>query len=122
MPIIYKIFNEGFAWLSVILGLILASKFIIRFWIQKSAKCIKSADIILGVLLIFTGAIHGVFSGGLVVSLTGTICWVVSILIGINYISRKLLKKQGNWIKYHKILNILFLLTLVLHLIDIKVF
>ena len=122
MPIIFKIFNEGFAWLSFILGLTLASTFIIRICIQKNTKCMKSIEKILGILLILTGTIHGIFSGGLVTSLTGTICWIVSILIGLNYISRKLLKKQGNWIKYHRILTILFLLTLVLHLVDVKVF
>ena len=46
MHIFYKIFNKGFAWLSVLLG---------------------------------------------------TICWIVSILMGVNWITKKLLKKQGNW-------------------------
>ena len=78
---------------------------------------------LIGVALVITGLVHGIFSGEPVISLnTGTICWVVSILMCLNWMTRKLLIKQGNWNKYHRILTVIFLLTLGLHLIHIKIF
>lgn len=38
MHIFYKLFNEGFAWLAVWLGLILTSNIIVRMCIQYSGK------------------------------------------------------------------------------------
>lgn len=133
MDIIHKILNEGFAWLSVVFGLILTCKFVVRIGTKKSEtykdelkklnKYMANTHKLMGISLVITGVIHGIFSGESVISLnTGTICWVISITLGVSWMARKILRKQGSWIKYHRLLTIIFLLTLALHLIDVKIF
>ncbi|TQO56280.1 hypothetical protein [Paraclostridium bifermentans] len=133
MYIIHKILNEGFAWLSVAFGLILTCKFVVRIGMKKSKiyrdelkklnKYMANTHKLMGISLVLTGLIHGIFSGESVISLnTGTICWVISITLGVSCMARKILRKQGSWIKYHRILIIIFLLTLGFHLIDVKIF
>ncbi|MDU3338057.1 FMN-binding protein [Paraclostridium bifermentans] len=133
MDIIHKILNEGFAWLSVAFALILTCKFVVRIGIKKSEtykeelkklnKYMANTHKLMGISLVIIGLIHGIFSGESIISLnTGTICWIVSITLGINWMARKILRKQGSWIKYHRLLTIIFLLTLGLHLIDVKIF
>lgn len=131
--LVNKVFNEGFAWLSVGLGGILTLKYIARKSVIKSKdykkffiklnKYMRNTHIYLGVLLIITGFIHGVFSSQDVFTINlGTACWVVSILLGISWAIRKILKKPGSWIKYHRALTVVFILTLGLHLFDIKIY
>lgn len=126
-----KIFNEGFAWLSTIIGIILSFKLVTRILMQKGKiykdiygnlnKCMRYTHKPLGIILVITGLVHGIFSSEDVLSLNlGTMCWILSILTGISYMIRKSLSKQSNWIKYHRILTILFILTLGLHIIDVK--
>lgn len=133
MDIIHKILNEGFAWLSLAFGVILTCKFVVRIGIKKSEtyrdelkklnKYMANTHKLMGISLVITGLIHGIFSGESVISLnTGTICWIVSITLGVNWMARKMLRKQGSWIKYHRLLTIIFLLTLGFHLIDVKIF
>lgn len=133
MDIIHKILNEGFAWLSVAFGLILTCKFIVRIAIKRSGiyidelknlnKYMANTHKLMGLSLVITGLIHGIFSGESVISLnTGTICWIISITLGASWMARKILRKQGNWIKYHRVLTVIFLLTLGFHLIDVKIF
>lgn len=128
-----KIFNEGFAWLSVALGGVLALKYIVRKCIIKSKenkksfiklnKYMKSTHIYLGVALIITGLVHGLFSSQSVFSINlGTLCWISSILLGISWAIRKKLKNPSSWIKYHRALTVLFIVTLGLHLFDIKIY
>ncbi|MCE9676798.1 FMN-binding protein [Paraclostridium bifermentans] len=133
MDIIHKILNEGFAWLSVAFGLILTCKFVVRIGMKKSRiyrdelkklnKYMANTHKLMGISLVITGLIHGIFSGESVISLnTGTICWVISITLGVSWMARKILRKKGNWIKYHRVLTLIFLLTLGFHLIDVKIF
>ncbi len=78
---------------------------------------------LMGISLVIIGLIHVIFSGESVISLnTGTVCWVISITLGVSWMTRKILRKQGSWIKYHRLLTIIFLLTLGRHLIDVKIF
>ena len=128
-----KFLNEGFAWLSALLGGILALKYVARQCLIKSKenkeffkqlnKYMRKTHIYMGIALIITGVIHGYFSSDDVLSLNlGTLCWIMSILLGISYAIRKSLSKPAKWMKYHRVLTILFLLTLGLHLIDIKIY
>lgn len=49
----------------------------------------------------------------------GTICWILSILLGLNYLLRSIFRKKSHWIIYHRILTVVFILIIVLHIIDV---
>lgn len=73
----------------------------------------------LGVLLIIAGFIHGLLSSEDIFSFNlGTLCEIFSILLGINwYIGAKY--KMKGWINYHRIITLLFLVSLILHIINV---
>lgn len=119
------ILNYGFAWLSVLFGLILAIKYIVRKLARlhdnarQLNKQLRKTHILFGILLVLTGLVHGLNSSDSLFSLNlGTITWVLSILLGINYAVRSLLIK-GAWIKIHRVLTVLFLCIIVIHVIDV---
>ncbi|MCR8745156.1 FMN-binding protein [Romboutsia lituseburensis] len=131
MELINKFLNEGMAWIAVILGIVLSSKYIVRKSIKIYPKYkkllsvvnkhMKKTHILMGVLLIVVGMIHGIFSStGLSSINIGIVCWTVAILLGINWMLRKYFNKPSMWIKYHRILTILFLLTMIFHIVDVK--
>ncbi len=117
--------NYGFAWLSVILGILLAIKFMARKlackneWARRLNKHLRKTHIPLGILLIVAGFVHGLNSSDQLFSLNlGTATWLLSILLGVNYIVRFMLN-NGAWIKVHRILTILFLFCIIIHVIDV---
>lgn len=131
MIFVEKFLNEGLAWIATAVGLFLASKYLIRKSIQENPpykadiiklnKLSKKLHIPLGILLVLLGLIHGLFSSFNVISFNmGTICWIISILLGVNWLIRKKLNSPALWIKHHRCLTIIFLLTLFLHLVEIK--
>lgn len=72
------------------------------------------------VLLVITGLIHGFFSSDDVFSLNlGTLAWIVSILLGVNWMARKHLSKYKGWIYYHRILTLVFIFTIIFHVIQV---
>jgi uncharacterized protein with FMN-binding domain len=126
------ILDFGFAWISVLLVILLSVIFILRKLIQKNKKfslLIKSSNKILrkyhkvfGIALIATGLIHGFFSSESLFSFNlGTISWVFSILLGLNFMLRKHIKANKGWMYYHRILTIGFLSLLVLHIYDVGI-
>lgn len=131
MNFVEKFLNEGLAWISTIIGVFLSCKYLIRKYLQlntpyktdliKLNKYAKKYHIHLGILLVILGLVHGLFSSFNVISFNmGTICWIISVLLGINWFIRKKLNSPGLWIKYHRFLTIIFLLTLFLHLTEVN--
>jgi Uncharacterized protein conserved in bacteria len=87
---------------------------------MKVNRHLRKHHKITGILLIATGLIHGLFSSDAVFSFNiGTLAWLVSILLGINYMARKFLGKFKGWMYYHRLLTILFFATIVWHIIDV---
>lgn len=122
--------NFGFAWISIILTATLSIIYILRKIIIKSKnkspyllsinKALRKHHKLLGIILVITGLIHGIFSSESVFSLNfGTLAWVVSILLGLNWMVRKKLAKYKGWIYYHRILTVLFILTIFLHIVQV---
>lgn len=120
--------NYGFAWISVILAFILSIIFLIRIAGKKSKMYKDLLDAInrnlrkyhkqIGVLLIITGLIHGLFSSSSVLSFNlGTICWLLSVFLGINWVARKHLSKFRGWMYYHRLLTLAFIITIVIHIV-----
>jgi uncharacterized protein with FMN-binding domain len=122
--------NFGFAWISVILTIILGVIYILRKLIVKTKgentvlvslnKVLRKHHKLIGIILVLTGFIHGYFSSEKILSFNlGTVAWVVSILLGLNWMARKALSKYKGWIYYHRLLTAAFLLTIVLHVVQV---
>ena len=122
--------NFGFAWIAIILTFVLSIKYFVRKGAQtkgknkaifvKYNKILKNSHIYIGIILILAGFIHGFFSTQSVFSLNlGTICWILTILLGLNYSIRKKLNKIKPWIIVHRILTVMMIFTLFWHVIDV---
>lgn len=118
----------GLAWISVIFAIILCIIYVFRILIKKHGifkdlnRKLRKYHKHFGVLLIITGFVHGFFSSEPVLSLNpGTICWVLSILLGLNWVFRKLFDKSKDWLFYHRILTIGLILALVLHIFNVGI-
>lgn len=123
--------NIGFANISTYLVVILSIIYFLRVINQKffsnknqmlklTNQVLRSYHKTLGITLIFTGLIHGIFSSEPVLSINlGTISWVLSIVLGLNFMFRKHFKKKG-WIYYHRILTVIFIGVLAAHILTVK--
>ncbi|KOA20015.1 urocanate reductase precursor [Clostridium homopropionicum DSM 5847] len=122
--------NFGFAWISVILTIILSIIYILRKMLIKSKyenkvlasinKSLRKYHKEFGIALVITGFIHGYFSSDEILSFNlGTVAWVVSILLGLNWMARKVLSKYRGWIYYHRGLTVIFILTILLHVVQV---
>ncbi|MBC2397838.1 hypothetical protein [Clostridium tetanomorphum] len=124
--------NIGFARISTYIVIILSLIYFLRrinesFFSNKNEMLkltnwvLRSYHKTLGITLIFTGLIHGVFSSESVLSINlGTISWVLSIILGLNFMFRKYFNKKG-WIYYHRVLSVLFISVLSAHILIVKV-
>lgn len=122
--------NFGLAWISVLLTFALCIIYILRKIIEQTNgkhNFLRSIDGILkkhhrllGIILVITGLVHGYFSSESVLSLNfGTVAWIVSILLGLNWMARKVLSKYRGWIYYHRILTVIFILTIIFHVVQV---
>lgn len=120
----------GSAWIAVVLSIILAVVYVTR---KLSKGNSKIADVFktinaslrkrhkeMGILLVVVGLLHGLLSTKSVFSFNiGTVSWIVSILLGLNFMLRKTLSKYRGWMYYHRILTAIFLLTIVIHIKEV---
>jgi len=122
--------NFGLAWISVLLTVILSIIYILRKIVIKSKYENKFVSSInrtlrkhhkeLGISLVITGLIHGYFSSDKILSFNlGTVAWIVSILLGLNWMARKVLSKYNSWIYYHRGLTVIFIFTIILHVAQV---
>lgn len=82
-------------------------------------KWLRSIHIPLGVALVVTGLVHGLLSSESVLSVNlGTVTLVLSVLLGLSFMFRKVLKKRG-WMVWHRGLTALFVGALVLHIVNV---
>ncbi len=120
-------FGEGFAGISVaIVGLLVIIYFLRvvnktyfnneNILLKTGNRFLRKYHKLLGIALIITGVIHGVFSSQPVLSPNiGTAAWVLSIILGLNFMFRKSFKKKG-WIYYHRVITVLFIAVLIIHI------
>lgn len=122
--------NLGFAWIAVVLSAVLAVVYVTRRLSKgnsKAAGIFKAINASLrkrhkemGILLIVVGLIHGLLSTKSVFEFNiGTVSWIVSILLGLNFMLRKSLSRYRGWMYYHRILTGVFLLTILLHVKEV---
>jgi uncharacterized protein with FMN-binding domain len=131
MDIIKLWMNFGLAWLAVVLTVLVSIIFFTRIlgnqnrakfsaWLKKINTTLRKHHKILGIILIISGLVHGLFSSESIFTFNiGTICWVVSVLLGLNWMLRKYLKKHRGWMYYHRLLTVAFLALIVWHIIDV---
>ncbi len=121
--------NFGFAWLAIGLTLILSIIFMTRkmiknasnkkAWIRLNLKLRKYHKEI-GVLLIIVGLVHGLNSSMSVWTWNlGTFSWILSIILGLNWLFRAPLSKSVQWMKIHRFLTVAFVLVLILHINEV---
>lgn len=124
------ILNYFNAWLCVLFVVFLASKYFIRKMaknsndanktqIRKLNRTLKIPHIVIGFLLIIIGLLHGIFSSQSVFSLnTGTLCFVLCILLALSWLIKNLINKNVSWRKLHVVLAILLALAMIWHVVD----
>lgn len=122
------------AWLTVLLVIVTAFRYIVR--VSKSVKLNRifhKAHIPVGIMLIFTGLLHGLLAGNFAdaklsdmrlgtVLFTfnwGSICFLLCVLLGLSYLLRRMLKK--NRMRIHRILTACLLVFVVIHIADVGI-
>lgn len=85
----------------------------LNVWNRRLRKAHKP----MGIALAIVGLIHGLASQTPV--LWGIVCCITIFLLGINYMLRRKISKP-NWMKVHRALTVIMLVTLALHLGEIR--
>lgn len=114
------------AWIATVCAGLTAVKYFAKKD-KRLNRIFHNIHIPLGVVLIVAGLVHGLAAGNplgtkfvqasfgqmLFTWNMGTICFVISILLGLTYVLRKILKK--NWMKLHRILTVVLVAAIVIH-------
>lgn len=122
--------NFGFAWISILLTIALSIVYILQKVISTSKlkknhltsfnKTLRKHHKLMGIILVIAGLIHGYFSSESILSLNlGTVAWIISILLGLNWMARKPLSKYRGWIYYHRFLTMAFILFTIFHIVQV---
>ncbi len=120
------------AWIATICAVLTALKYIAKKNV-KTNRLFHKIHIPLGVVLILSGVIHGLLAGNpygirlseasygqiLLTANMGTLCLILSILLGITYLSRKLLKRK--WMVFHRVLTVLLLVSVIIHVFQMGI-
>jgi len=122
--------NFGLAWISIFIALFLGAAYLSRkaiikypqkrgFYIKLN-KGIRKNHKLIGIVLIITGLIHGIFSSGNLFTLNlGTVTMLLSIALGVSWMLRKKITGRNNWMHWHRVLVVVFIATIFLHVVDV---
>lgn len=124
------VLNFGFAWIAVILAATLVLVYLLRvMWMYKLGtrtllgnwnRALRKHHKTIGIFLLLTGLVHGLASSEQVLSVNlGTVNWLVVVLLGMSWMFRKRLSGFKSWMFWHRCLTAAFILTLVLHIVDV---
>ncbi|MGN0510713.1 MAG: FMN-binding protein [Lachnospiraceae bacterium] len=122
------------AWMTVLLAVVTSFKYIAR--ISKSAKAnhfFHNIHIPAGVVMVLVGLAHGLLAGNFAGTRLpdarigtvlfsfnwGTACFLVSIMLGLSYLFRRVLKKR--WMGLHRVLTVCLLVLIVVHILDVGI-
>jgi uncharacterized protein with FMN-binding domain len=130
MDTLFLWMNLGVAWVCVALSIYLSVIYIIRLVarhdnshtqaIKRLNRKMRLYHKEIGITLVAFGFVHGLYSSQTVWSFNiGTVSWIASILLGVNWMFRKKLSKFKGWMFYHRVLTVLFLGLIVWHVIDV---
>ena len=114
--------NFGMAWISVALATVLTVVCVTPRVSKPINRALRKYHKELGFLLIVAGLLHGAFSSESMFSLNlGTLCWVLSVLLGLNWVFRCSFLRFKGWIRYHRMLTAAFVAVLVLHVASVGI-
>ena len=86
--------------------------------VNRWNRRLRKMHIPLGTALAVTAFVHAIFSStGIFAPVWGALCLIFLILTCLTWFFRK--KKGFNFMKWHRTLTALFLITLILHLIEL---
>ena len=110
--------NYALAWISTLCIIITSIEFFANRILKKNIL-FRKLHKPLGIILILTGTLHGLFSSEPILSLNfGTALLVIALLIPLGYLLRKYIKKY-KWIHFHRIFTVLILVILPIHIISV---
>lgn len=123
-------FNIFFAWLAVILGILLSIIWLIKILhkkIQKSYnkellikinRSLRKNHIDLGYLFLISSLIHGILSSYPIISFNyGTIGIIIGLLLWHTFVNKKNIGKT--WLQKHRELTVLLIVITVLHIFEV---
>lgn len=88
-------------------------------WINRLNRRLRKMHIPLGIALAVSAFVHAIFSStGILTPIWGALCLIFLILTCLTWFFRK--KKGFNFMKWHRILTVVFLITFVLHLSELS--
>lgn len=122
--------NLSLAWVAVIVTGFCAVKYIVRLSAQRPGprqmgwrrlnRHLSGNHKWLGWVLIGVGLAHGLLSSQSVLSLNlGTLSWLLSILLGLNWLLRDRLARRPGWLAYHRVLTAILLVCIVFHVVNV---
>lgn len=124
------LFDIVLARITLVLVILLSVIYLLRISIQKSIyktggfidrlnRFLRKYHITMGMLAIILGLAHGLLSSDNIFTLNqGTFSWLLLILLGASWYYRSNLKRKG-WMYYHRILSVLFISTLIFHIVEV---
>lgn len=125
--------NLGLAKISLVLSILLSIIYALRILNKKlydnknkilntTNKLLRRHHKKMGIALVLTGLIHGIYSSKTVLSFNlGTITWVLSVMLGLSFMLRKKLPNSKPWMYYHRILTLIFLILMLMHILVVKI-
>ncbi|MGL5346687.1 MAG: FMN-binding protein [Peptostreptococcaceae bacterium] len=124
------ILNILFAWIAIISGILLSIIWLIRIIQLKMNKCPQKDQLIkinktlrknhinLGYIFLLSSLIHGMLSSFSILSINyGTITFVIGCIIWHTFVDKSNLGKI--WIKYHRQLTIILVITTIIHIVEV---
>lgn len=118
------IFSGILAWITLLLFILLAIKWLIRLLamrfdrFKKINRALSKTHKPLGILILFTALLHGLTSSALVFSFNlGTLSFILFILLALSYAFKRYYKPQ--FLVLHRILTVLTLVCIILHIVDV---
>jgi len=87
-------------------------------WVNRLNRRLRKIHIPLGLALLIAAFVHAIFSStGIFALIWGALCLVFLALTCLTWFFRK--RKGFNFMKWHRVLTVAFLITLVLHLAEV---
>jgi uncharacterized protein with FMN-binding domain len=120
--------NIVFAWIAMTLSFLLTVIWALRLInkkkkipaLQRINRALRKHHKTIGLLLIATSLVHGLFSSDALLSLNwGTANWIIGFLLGISWMLRKKLNLKKWWMYIHRVLTVAFVGILFIHILNV---
>ena len=87
-------------------------------WVNRLNRRLRKMHIPLGLALLIAAFVHAIFSStGIFAPIWGALCLIFLVLTCLTWFFRK--KRGFNFMKWHRVLTVAFLITLILHMAEL---